>query len=294
MKKIGLRRLIIILLVLFSSLISADCFALEVGNESAQINVNGWDAGLYYIVTDPQGRRAGYDFETKKYVEEFPASLGISLDIRADWNDLFVGEGMMNLIPGTYTIEVLGVALTKYSVNISISRRLPDGGPTGIDLKTLNVTPEQIAAIKAMSTAFNYEGVIDKGRTSKYQFTYTSDPTKPAAVATRIVEPGNLKQDIELLRKLKDLWTADNGEIIRDASGEMRIDSQIDNDGIMNSLLKKAEAIEASIARGNRKAAENQLNAFINEVEAQKDKHISSKAVKILLEDAQYLVDNLK
>ncbi|MBI4822796.1 MAG: hypothetical protein HY805_00985 [Nitrospirae bacterium] len=73
-----------------------------------------------------------------------------------------------------------------------------------------------------------------------------------------------------------------------------KLDYLINNDGIMQSLLKKIEAVEDSIARGQNKTARNQLNAFINEVNAQKDKHISDKTVKILLEDAQYILETLK
>ncbi|HLE09375.1 MAG TPA: hypothetical protein VI914_07080, partial [Thermodesulfobacteriota bacterium] len=58
------------------------------------------------------------------------------------------------------------------------------------------------------------------------------------------------------------------------------------------SLLKKAEAAEESIERGNTRAAENELNALINEVEAQRGKHITDDAAKMLIEDAQYIIDN--
>lgn len=287
------KSLIGIILLLFAfNLTDGVCFGLTPARENAQINVYSDDTGVYFIVTDPQGRRAGYDPVTLQYVEEFPASFAASGEIREEVNDMFNSGGMMNLIPGTYIIEIFGGAgMTPYSLNIRITRPVAGAGPTGIDIKTLNATPEQIAAIKANFTDFYYKGIIDKGYTTKYKITYTSDQTKPAATAERPVEPSTLKQDIALSRKMG--W--------------------IDSDGMMNSLLRKAEAIESSIARGNKTAALNQLNALINEIDAQKGKHIFSyeeyytkrgnelvkqppetgQAVKLLLDDAQYLINLL-
>ena len=117
----------------------------------------------------------------------------------------------------------------------------------------------------------SFIGITDKGMTSKFRMTYNSDPNKPAGGLVRLATTQSLKQDIELSRKVN--W--------------------IDNDGIMKSLLKKAEAIEDSINRGNSRAAENELKALINEVEAQTEKHIGKEASTILIEDAQYIIDNL-
>ena len=50
----------------------------------------------------------------------------------------------------------------------------------------------------------------------------------------------------------------------------------IDNAGIANSLQSKL--------------ADNNLSAFVNEVQAQSGKHISAQAVGYLLRDAQYLL----
>ncbi|MBI5188984.1 MAG: hypothetical protein HZA07_08005 [Nitrospirae bacterium] len=52
-------------------------------------------------------------------------------------------------------------------------------------------------------------------------------------------------------------------------------------------------AAESAINRGQKKTAINQLNAFINEVKAQSDKHIKEDAAKILIEDAEYLINHL-
>ncbi|HAG51695.1 MAG: hypothetical protein A2X87_01775 [Deltaproteobacteria bacterium GWC2_42_51] len=114
-------------------------------------------------------------------------------------------------------------------------------------------------------------GLTDTGLTSKFQMTYNSDPSKPAGSVIRVATPSSLKQDIALSRKIG--W--------------------IDSDGIMMSLYKKAEAIEKSLERGSTGTAKNQLDALINEVNAQKGKHIKDEVIKILLEDTQYISEHL-
>jgi hypothetical protein len=78
------------------------------------------------------------------------------------------------------------------------------------------------------------------------------------------------------------------------ASVQILLDAgEIDNPGIARSLLAKLDAAEAAAARGNLNAADNQLNAFIREVEAQRDKSISDIAAVLLLTDAAYVRDSL-
>jgi len=120
--------------------------------------------------------------------------------------------------------------------------------------------------------SLDIEGVTDKGLSSKFQIIYNSDPAKKPGDLKRVATPSILKQDITLSRKIG--W--------------------IENEGITNSLIKKVEAIEASIAKGNNDTAKNQLNALVNEINAQKGKQIDEKAVKMFLEDAQYIIGQLK
>ena len=67
----------------------------------------------------------------------------------------------------------------------------------------------------------------------------------------------------------------------------------IDNKGIANSLLSKLNAAQAALDRGNVEAARNILDAFINEVEAQRGKHISEWAADLLIADAIAVRDAL-
>jgi hypothetical protein len=68
----------------------------------------------------------------------------------------------------------------------------------------------------------------------------------------------------------------------------------ITNKGIVNSLDQKLDNARKQLQRGNNKTAKNILEAFINEVEAQKDKHLSSEAYALLKFNAEYLVSKLQ
>jgi hypothetical protein len=67
----------------------------------------------------------------------------------------------------------------------------------------------------------------------------------------------------------------------------------ITNQGIANSLDQKLDNARKQLERGNNKAAKNILEAFINEVEAQKDKHLTSEAYALLKFNAEYLISRL-
>jgi hypothetical protein len=68
----------------------------------------------------------------------------------------------------------------------------------------------------------------------------------------------------------------------------------ITNQGIANSLDQKLDNARKQLKRGNNKAAKNILEAFINEVEAQKEKHLSSEAYALLKFNAEYLISRLQ
>jgi diketogulonate reductase-like aldo/keto reductase len=67
-------------------------------------------------------------------------------------------------------------------------------------------------------------------------------------------------------------------------------EGKIDNTGIANSLTKKLQNAQKSLDKGQLKTAVNQLNAFINEVQAQSGKHIAADAAALLIEDAQWII----
>jgi hypothetical protein len=64
----------------------------------------------------------------------------------------------------------------------------------------------------------------------------------------------------------------------------------IDNHGILNALSQKISNARDASGRGKSTAANGMLGAFLDQVAAQRGKHILDPAATILTEDAQYLL----
>jgi hypothetical protein len=67
----------------------------------------------------------------------------------------------------------------------------------------------------------------------------------------------------------------------------------IDNQGIENSLLAKLDAAQSAYDRGQNSVAINNLQAFINEVQAQTGKHIDQLHAQHLVMHAQLVIQAL-
>jgi len=67
----------------------------------------------------------------------------------------------------------------------------------------------------------------------------------------------------------------------------------IDNAGIATSLDAKLDAAKAKIVAGDNKTAKNILGVFLNEVQAQKGKHLKPEAYALLYYNGQYLMNHL-
>ena len=68
----------------------------------------------------------------------------------------------------------------------------------------------------------------------------------------------------------------------------------IDNAGVLNSLMQKLANAESAFARGQTNTIINGLKAFINEVKAQKGRHIKEEAADIVISDAQTLIEQIQ
>lgn len=75
---------------------------------------------------------------------------------------------------------------------------------------------------------------------------------------------------------------------------QARQTNHITNQGIANSLNQKLENAKKQLEKGKTKQAMNMLNAFLNEVEAQKEKHLTSEAYALLKYNAEYLIQRLE
>ena len=63
--------------------------------------------------------------------------------------------------------------------------------------------------------------------------------------------------------------------------------------GFIQSLEAKLNAAQDALGRGQSETAANQLNAFVNELEAQKDQKITSEGYYLLKPIAEYLISRL-
>ena len=66
------------------------------------------------------------------------------------------------------------------------------------------------------------------------------------------------------------------------------------NQGKKNSLIRKLDAAQQSLARGNRNAARGQLNAFINEVQAlERSGRLAPATADSLIAQAKAIIDRI-
>ena len=80
---------------------------------------------------------------------------------------------------------------------------------------------------------------------------------------------------------------------LSDTITALRGSGDISKDGLAQSLLAKVDAAISSQDRGQRTAALNQLQALLNELQAQDGKQISHRAAQILDADVRYVMAHL-
>ncbi|MDZ7716204.1 MAG: hypothetical protein U5J95_08340 [Balneolaceae bacterium] len=68
----------------------------------------------------------------------------------------------------------------------------------------------------------------------------------------------------------------------------------IENRGVCRSLEAKLDNVARQLERGNTKTAANNLQAFLNELQALKENQLSSEAFALLYYNGEYLLDQLR
>jgi hypothetical protein len=74
---------------------------------------------------------------------------------------------------------------------------------------------------------------------------------------------------------------------------ELLAEGMISNSGVANSLISKSDAAASQSAQGNNQAAKNQLNAFLNELDAQAGKQVTDQGYDLLKAAALYYIGRL-
>ena len=113
-------------------------------------------------------------------------------------------------------------------------------------------------------------GIISPGEIQSFKVTYDSSNANNFKLK-KVVDSGQLESSLQTAFDLN--W--------------------IDNKGILNSLTQKIERAESAVAKGRIDTAIANLKAFINEVKAQKGKHIKSQVADILIYDARSYIKQL-
>jgi hypothetical protein len=67
----------------------------------------------------------------------------------------------------------------------------------------------------------------------------------------------------------------------------------VNNKGIANSLISKLETARAQLDKGKSKQAINALEAFLNELEAQRGKHVNIDAYEYLRENVMSIIEQI-
>jgi len=140
----------------------------------------------------------------------------------------------------------------------------------GINTKNTSVRAWlDISNVPSPIPTIRRELFVANGSIKEFMITTNSDMHE--ITMERQVRPGELAASIDIACDLKLL----------------------EPDGICQSLKAKADAAAAAMKRGNKKAAKGVLNAFLNELKAQRDKHVKEPALTILREEAEALLKGL-
>jgi hypothetical protein len=139
------------------------------------------DSRIEFVITDPQGKRSGFNpIENTKFVE-INDSYGV-MSIDSEDPDIEAPPAVAEFdddapTKGTYSLTLFGTRIAAYRMSITMSRTLDDG---------------DVLVIR---------GVIDSGQTQTYSFDYTPEVGKEYKVS-KVIVSNSLRQDLEGYFKL--------------------------------------------------------------------------------------------
>lgn len=140
--------------------------------KSVHITGKAKNGAVHFLITDPIGRRLGYDPRTGLSYNEFPGGYYNT----ETGKDEFGWEAIFNPIKGDYMIEAISSDLAAFTLALS-----------GTDEPYRAQGPGSL---------------VDKRSTSRFLLSAVAEGPKASFTIKRLVSPANLKQDIALLRKM--------------------------------------------------------------------------------------------
>ncbi|HDQ44771.1 MAG TPA: hypothetical protein ENN17_04615 [bacterium] len=246
---------LIIFVLLFFSLFNLTSFAEDYIYISLTKDQGELPARFY--IQDNKGRRTGYDYKLKKYFDDIPNALfdqeELSDDLNPNWFRIFYIFRTWDAYTSDYLITVTTREETPYDLCVEAGRK------------------EDPSLFRVI-----YQDTIKPDEKKSYKLTYSTDPTIPL----RVEEVESLPAITVIEQMIAYIHTA---------FSEGRISSK----GIANGLIAKLEPAGKHLEKGKPKQAVNVLNAFLNELESQHEKHIAGEVYDYLKENVTALITRL-
>lgn len=232
-----------------------------------------------------------YGWYNTDVVVHFDASDAVSGIDTVTPDQTLSSEGANQSVTGT-AVDMAGLTASFTVMGINIDKTSPDLSITSPEARAYENTETfdviWIAA-DSLSGLASERGAIDGGAVANGQ-----------SINLLIFGPGSHTLTVEVTDKADNTTSASvvftvsvNSEGLLAALQYICDLGWIDKHGICNSLEAKLNAAIKSIERGNLNAAENQLNAFLHELEAQNGKSVNQSAYDVLTADALYVIEHL-
>ncbi|MFC1522960.1 C39 family peptidase [Elusimicrobiota bacterium] len=214
---------------------------------------------VHLLLTDPLGRKVGYNPSAPPYgwamwdhYHEMP-------------NSAYEPEGGLPVDPNDPhnrppVVRELKIGPVEIRGDYKLEVVGTGDGIYHIDMLLINKNGEILLDSTSLGLASS---------NTKDHFSFSYDPLSS--------QPVPIIKNVTLMTLQKDLNTAFNIGLI-------------DNQGIYNSLKKKIGAAISAQWRGKAKVIRNILQSFINELEAQRNKHIKDEAYQVLKNDVEVLL----
>lgn len=216
---------------------------------------------IEFQLIDPLGNVTGYDPSTRNILNNIPHTKYL-LDAEDTPERPPTKYEKVHLINSTLISDTVTVTPGTYKVRLFGS---------AVSEKFTFIFKVYYHGLRGPRGVTELKSIIYPNVTWTYEFAMPASPTATGEMMlTKVASSNDLITDIN----------AANGV------------GHLDTPGTYQSLLAKAENAKAKLDAGQPVPAKNILNAFINEITAQKGQQIDANAADILIEDAQYIISH--
>ena len=238
--------------------------------------------------TTPPNAYGWYNTDVVVHFSAFDAVSGIDT-VTPD--QVLSAEGADQSVTGTATdmagnsasTTVTGINIDKTSPTISIT------SPEARDYENTETFHVVWTATDSLSGVATEDGWLDGDAVTNGQL-----------IELLLLAPGWHVVTVEAMDRADNAATASvTFGVITDINGLLAATERvcelgwISKHGVCNALEAKVNAAKASIERGRTKTAQNQLEAFIHQLDAQQGKAINQDAYELLQAIAEYVIDHL-